>query len=103
MLPALVNSSMATIVREPIQVYLTPEERTELDRTARELGVSRSEALRRGIRALAPGRYGGLLRDLSAEGYVTPPRAPAGPPPPAAPVAPLETLLAELADDRGDR
>jgi len=39
-------------VREPIQVYLTHAERATLDRLARELGVSRAEALRRGIEVL---------------------------------------------------
>lgn len=40
-------------VREPIQVYLTPAERSRLERLARELGVSRAEVLRRGLEALA--------------------------------------------------
>ena len=40
-------------VREPIQVYLTAEERTELDRLANEEGISRAEVLRRGIRSYA--------------------------------------------------
>lgn len=40
-------------VREPIQVYLTKTERAQLDRLAGELGISRAEALRRGLRALA--------------------------------------------------
>ncbi|MCH7715377.1 MAG: ribbon-helix-helix protein, CopG family [Gemmatimonadetes bacterium] len=40
---------MARRVREPIQVYLTAAERTELDRAARDLGISRSEALRMGL------------------------------------------------------
>ncbi|MDE3172273.1 MAG: ribbon-helix-helix protein, CopG family [Gemmatimonadota bacterium] len=88
-------------VREPIQVYLTPAERAELDRAARELGVSRSEALRRGIEAVTGTANGGALRDLAAAGYVTPPAVGPGAPPPSVPVAPLETLLAELADDRG--
>lgn len=94
---------MPRTVREPIQVYLTPEERTRLDRAAAALGISRSEALRRGIEAMDGTRYGGLLRDLAEEGYVTPPQAGPGAPPPSAPVAPLETVLAELADDRGER
>ena len=40
-------------VREPIQVYLRPEERRLLDRLAQEAGVSRAEVLRRGLTALA--------------------------------------------------
>lgn len=40
-------------VREPIQVYLTADERTELDRLASEEGISRAEVLRRGIRSYA--------------------------------------------------
>ena len=94
---------MAKSVREPIQVYLTPEERARLDRAAAELGVSRSEALRRGILAVGAARYEGLLRDLSEAGYVTPPRAGPGAPPPSAPVAPLHVLLDELSGDRGER
>ena len=43
----------ASAVREPIQVYLTAEERTELDRLAHEDGISRAEVLRRGIRSYA--------------------------------------------------
>lgn len=95
---------MADGVREPIQTYLTAEERTELDRVAAELGVSRSEALRRGIEALGRPRYGGSLRELTGEGLVTPPLAgDQGQPPPSRPVAALEELLDELARDRRDR
>ncbi|MBI4421879.1 MAG: ribbon-helix-helix protein, CopG family [Gemmatimonadetes bacterium] len=43
-------------VREPIQVYLTAAERAKLDRLAAELGISRAEALRRGLDALATKR-----------------------------------------------
>ena len=93
---------MSKGVREPIQVYLTPEERAELDRAAGDMGVSRSEALRRGIRAVDTNRYAGVLRDLAEDGYVTPPAAGPGPPPPSAPVALLRELLGELADDRGE-
>lgn len=37
-------------VREPLQVYLDADERTLLDRLARETGLSRAEILRRGLR-----------------------------------------------------
>ena len=102
---------MARRVREPIQVYLTAAERTELDRAARDLGVSRSEALRRGIAALLrPAATGGWelvrgpLADLASEGLLALPRAQAsGPPPRGAPVAPLRELLGELRADRDDR
>jgi hypothetical protein len=93
---------MPKAIREPIQVYLTPDERARLDQAAAALGVSRSEALRRGIEAVGVPRYAGLLRDLADEGYLTPAQAPPGAPPPAAPVAPLVTLLDELAADRED-
>lgn len=46
-------------VREPIQVYLTKEERALLDRLAEETGVSRAEVLRRGIRSFAAEQAGG--------------------------------------------
>ncbi len=93
---------MAKVVREPIQVYLTPQERRELDRAAEVMGVSRSEALRRGIRAMDALRYSGALRDLADEGYVTPAASSPGAPPPAAPMAALRDLLDELASDRGE-
>jgi hypothetical protein len=94
---------MAKRVREPIQVYLTRQERAELDRAAEELGVSRSEALRRGVEAIRSRSLTGLLRDVAAEGYVTPARIPPGDPPPSHPVAPLGELLGELDADRADR
>jgi hypothetical protein len=40
-------------VREPLQVYLTGEERGLLDRLAEENGVSRAEILRRGLQSYA--------------------------------------------------
>ena len=40
-------------VREPIQVYLDRSERSQLDRLALELGLSRAEVLRRGLESLA--------------------------------------------------
>lgn len=60
-------------VREPIQVYLTPEDRRLLDELAAGLGVSRAEVLRRGVRRLAEAAGGAgspmlaLLDRLSAE------------------------------------
>ena len=94
---------MAKLVREPIQVYLSPDERSELDRAARAMGVSHSEALRRGIQAIAGGQASGAFRDLADGGYLTPPTTGPGVVPPSGPVAPLKDLLAELADDRADR
>ena len=47
------KSPRAASVREPIQVYLTGEERSELDRLAAQEGISRAEVLRRGIRSYA--------------------------------------------------
>jgi len=49
----MVKRRPAKAVREPIQVYLTAEERAELDRLARAQGISRAEVLRRGIRSFA--------------------------------------------------
>ena len=95
---------MAKQVREPIQVYLTNQERAELDRSAQELGVSRSEVLRRGIASLGPRPLSGLLRDVSAQGYARPATVPpGGGPPPSSPVAPWAELLSEFDEDRRDR
>jgi Ribbon-helix-helix protein, copG family len=94
---------MSKVVREPIQVYLTPSEREELERAAGALGVSRSEVLRRGIRTIGAPGFAGSLRDLADDGYVTAPMRGPGGPPPAAPVAPLSSLLAELDEDRHER
>ena len=93
---------MARIVREPIQVYLTADERAELDGVARNMGVSRSEVLRRGIELAGGAAYAGPLRDLVQDGYLTPAATGPGAPPPSAPVAHLRKILAELAADRGE-
>jgi hypothetical protein len=45
-------------VREPLQVYLDPDERGLLDRLARETGLSRAEILRRGLKSFAAERRG---------------------------------------------
>lgn len=93
---------MVRTVREPIQVYLTPAERDVLDRCAAELGVSRSEVLRRGLRAI--GDPPGMSPDggTTVE-WLTPASLAPGTPPPSLPVAPLEQLLDELEQDRGGR
>lgn len=90
-------------VREPIQTYLSEAERETLDRVAAGLGISRSEALRRGIQALGEGRYAGELRTLVDAGVVTPPTLRSDEPPPRLPVAPLSELLEELTGDRDGR
>ncbi len=41
------------VVREPLQVYLTGQERTLLDRVALHTGVSRAEVLRRGLQQIS--------------------------------------------------
>jgi hypothetical protein len=93
---------MAKTVREPIQVYLTPKERAELDEAARNTGVSRSEILRRGIGLAGGVAYAGPLRDLVEDGCLTPASTGPGAPPPSAPVARLRKILAELEADRGE-
>ena len=91
-------------VREPIQVYLTDEERAELDRLAGAMGVSRSEVLRRGVAALEPrASAAGPLAELAARGLATPASLEGGEPPAGKPLALLADLLAELRADRGDR
>ncbi len=45
-------------VREPVQVYLAPDDRKLLDSLARATGLSRAEILRRGIRSFAAAARG---------------------------------------------
>lgn len=94
-------------VREPIQVYLTISERSELDRLASRFGVSRSEILRRGVATLGAtesvGHVTGPLADLVDDGLMTPARAARLPVPTTTPVAPLAEILDDLREDRADR
>lgn len=46
------------VVREPVQVYLAPDDRRLLDSLARATGLSRAEILRRGIRSFAAAAQG---------------------------------------------
>ena len=52
-------------VREPIQVYLTADERALLDRAARDTGYSRAEILRRGLRSFVAHEASGASPMLS--------------------------------------
>ncbi len=45
-------------VREPIQVYLTADDRALLDDLAKRTGLSRAEVLRRGLRSFGAERAG---------------------------------------------
>ena len=47
------NPRAAKGVREPVQVYLAPDERDLLKRLAAESGLSKAEVLRRGMRSFA--------------------------------------------------
>ena len=99
----LVNLDMTSHVREPIQVYLSAPERAELDRVAAGLGVSRSEALRRGIEAIGSRRELDVSPRSALEGVLTPALRLPGKPPRSKPVAPLADILAGLDEDRTDR
>lgn len=52
-------------VREPIQVYLTADERALLDEAARDTGYSRAEILRRGLRSFVAHEASGASPMLS--------------------------------------
>jgi len=45
-------------IREPIQIYMAPDERRFLDALAHATGLSRAEVLRRGMRSFAAERAG---------------------------------------------
>jgi hypothetical protein len=45
-------------VREPLQIYIAPDERRFLDMLSEETGLSRAEILRRGMRSFAAERAG---------------------------------------------
>lgn len=95
---------MAKRVREPIQVYLSEEERARLDRAAGALGVSRSEVLRRGLEAVSAGSATlGPLRDLVSEGVASPALDTRSDPPPRVADVAFDRLLRGLEEDRSDR
>ncbi|MGQ0815235.1 MAG: ribbon-helix-helix protein, CopG family [Gemmatimonadota bacterium] len=46
------------VVRDPVQVYLAPDDRKLLEALAEATGLSRAEVLRRGIRSFAAATQG---------------------------------------------
>lgn len=60
----------STSVREPVQVYLAPDDRDLLSRLAEETGLSKAEILRRGVRSFAREQAGSspMLRFLAETG-----------------------------------
>jgi hypothetical protein len=63
------------VVREPVQVYLAPDDRRLLEFLARSTGLSRAEILRRGIRSFAASARGtgspmlAFLDEMAAEDW----------------------------------
>jgi hypothetical protein len=61
-------------VREPVQVYLAPDDRDLLNRLAEETGLSKAEILRRGVRSFAREQRGAspmlrFIAESSGEGW----------------------------------
>jgi hypothetical protein len=61
-------------VKEPVQVYLAPDDRDLLNRLADETGLSKAEILRRGVRSFAREQSGAspmlrFLMESGAEGW----------------------------------
>lgn len=46
------------VVREPLQIYMAPDERRLLDSMAEQTGLSRAEILRQGLRKFAADKTG---------------------------------------------
>jgi hypothetical protein len=53
------NKRVPLRLSEPLQIYITADERRMLDILAAETGLSRAEILRRGLRTFAAERAGG--------------------------------------------
>ncbi len=61
------SKSSPDAVRDPVQVYLAPDDRKLLDSLAKATGLSRAEVLRRGIRSFAAmARSGGVKGPMLA-------------------------------------
>lgn len=54
----MIRKRKDSLIREPIQIYMAPDERRFLDLLAGETGLSRAEILRRGMRSFAAERTG---------------------------------------------
>ena len=54
------SSSRPPSVREPVQVYLAPDDSALLSRLAAETGLSKAEILRRGVKSFAREHGGGV-------------------------------------------
>jgi len=52
------NGSKPRSVREPLQIYMASDERRLLDQLSEEMGLSRAEILRQGLRQFAMQRAG---------------------------------------------
>lgn len=50
----------AGLVREPVQVYLAPDDSALLNRLAEESGLSKAEILRRGVKSFAREQTGAV-------------------------------------------
>lgn len=91
-------------VREPIQVYLSTVERERLDRLAAELGVSRSEVLRKGLERIADRERDAALADLIRRGWLHPPRYEPAPLPERTPIyRTAKEMMTDLDETRADR
>ena len=64
--------NQAKSVREPVQVYLAPDDSELLARIAAESGLSKAEVLRRGVRSFAREQSGvsPMVRFLTESGTV---------------------------------
>jgi hypothetical protein len=64
------DPSRSRMVREPVQVYLAPDDSALLNRLSKETGLSKAEILRRGIRSFAAdqGDSSPMLRYLTDSG-----------------------------------
>ena len=52
------NREKTRNVREPLQIYMAPDERRLLDMMAEQTGLSRAEVLRQGLRRFAAEKVG---------------------------------------------
>ena len=69
------SAPRSPLVREPVQVYLAPDDSALLSRLAEESGLSKAEILRRGVKSYAREQRGTIapmlrfLTESSPEGW----------------------------------